>query len=86
MGALLALHSLAEKIFDCIYVFGDNLEVIDDFQVVTKKINSLLQLKEEHKGNDLYNLDGKIIFSNVSIYVASKVILRNVNFSIDSGE
>ena len=54
--------------------------------MVTKKINSLLQLKEEHKGNDLYNLDGKIIFSNVSIYVASKVILRNVNFSIDSGE
>ncbi|MCX4303292.1 MAG: ATP-binding cassette domain-containing protein [Clostridia bacterium] len=86
IGALLALHSLSEKIFDCIYVFGDNLEVIDDFQVVTKKINSLLQLKEENKENYFYDLNGKIIFSNVSIYVNNKVILKNINFSISPGE
>lgn len=86
IGSLLALHSLAEKIFDCIYVFGDNLEVIDDFQVVTKKINSLLQLKEENEENYFYDLNGKIIFSNVSIYVDDKMILKNINFSISLGE
>lgn len=86
MGSLLALHSLAEKIFDCIYAFGDNLEVIDDFQVVTKKINSLLQLKEEDKEDYIYNLNGNIIFSKVSIYVNNKVILKDINFSISPGE
>ena len=75
IGALLALHSLSEKIFDFIYVFG-----------VTKKINSLLQLKEENKENYFYDLNGKIIFSNVSIYVNNKVILKNINFSISPGE
>lgn len=86
IGSLLALHSLAEKIFDCIYVFGDNLEVIDDFQVVTKKINNLLQLKEENKDNKFYKLDGAIIFSNVAIYVSEKIILKNINFCISPGE
>ena len=47
MGSLVALNSLAEKIFDCIYTFGENLDVIDDFHVVNKKIKKLLQLKEE---------------------------------------
>lgn len=82
----MALHTLAEKVFDCIYTFGDNLEVIDDFQIVTKKINNLLQLEEENKENYLYDLDGKIIFSNVSIYVDNKVILENVNFIIEQGK
>jgi len=86
LGSLLALHSLAEKVFDCIYVFGDNLEIIDDFQVVTKKINNLLNLKEEDEKNYLYDLNGKIIFSNVSIYINDKTILKNINFSISPGE
>lgn len=86
MGSLMAFNTLAEKIFDLIYTFGDNLEIIDDFQVVTKKINKLLQLKEEYKENYLYDLDGEIIFSNVSIYVDNQIILKNVNFIIKQGE
>lgn len=86
MGSLVALHSLAEKIFDCIYTFGDNLDTIDDFQVVTKKINKLLQLKEETKENHSYDLNGKIIFSNVSIYVSNQIILKDINFIINRGE
>lgn len=69
MGSLVALHNLAEKIFDCIYTSGNNLDIIDDFQIVTKKINNLLQLKEEDNKNHIYDLAGSIIFSNVSIYV-----------------
>ena len=86
MGSLMALHTLAGKVFDCIYTFGDDLSVIEDFQIVTQKINKLLQLKEEDKENYLYNLDGKIIFSNVSIYVANKKVLENVNFIIEQGK
>lgn len=86
MGSLVAVHSLAEKIFDCIYTFGDNLDIIDNFQIVTKKINKLLQLKEEDKENHLYNLNGKIIFSNVSIYVDNQIILKNINFIISQGQ
>ena len=86
MGSMVALHSLAERIFDCIYNFGDNLEIIDDFQVVTKKINQLLQLKEEDKENYFYNLNGKIIFSKVSIYVNNQIILKDINFIINQGE
>ena len=86
MGSLMALHSLADKIFDCMYTFGENLEVIDDFQVVTKRLRKLLKLKEEEKENYLYNLNGKIIFSKVSIYIDNKVILRDINFIINQGE
>ena len=86
MGSLVALNSLAEKIFDCIYTFGDNLDTIDDFHVVTKRIKQLLQLKEENKDNYLYDLNGNIIFSNVSIYVSNKIILKNINFIINQGD
>lgn len=86
MGSLIAFHTLAEKIFNYIYTFGDNLEVIDDFQIVTKKINKLLQLKEENKENYLYGLNGEIIFSNVSIYIDNHIILKNINFIIKQGE
>ena len=86
MGSLVALYNLAEKIFDCVYSFGDNLDVIDDFQVVTRKITKLLQLKEENKENYSYDLNGKIMFWNVSIYVENKLILKNINFTINQGE
>lgn len=86
MGSLVALHWLAEKIFDCIYNFGDNLDTIDDFQVVTKKINNLLQLKEENKENHVYDLNGEIIFSNVSIYIDDQIILKDINFIIKQGQ
>lgn len=86
MGSLMAFHTLAEKIFDCIYTFGDNLDIIDTFQVVTKKINKLLKLKEENKENYLYDLNGEIIFSNVNIYIDNQIILKNINFIIKQGE
>lgn len=82
----MAIHTLAERVFDCIYTFGDNLDTIDDFQVVTKKINKLLGLEEENKENYLYDLNGKIIFSNVTIYVNNETILKNINFIIKQGE
>lgn len=86
MGTLVALHSLADRIFDFIYSFGDNLDVIDDFHIVTKKINQLLKLEEENTENEKYDLNGEIIFSNVTIYVNSQIILEDINFIINKGE
>lgn len=86
MGSLTALSNLAGKIFNYIYSFGENLEIIDNFYVVTKKINKLLNLKEEEKKNYSYDLNGEIIFSNVKIYVENKIILENLNFMIKQGE
>lgn len=86
MGALVALSNITEKIFDCIYTFGDNLDSIDNFRVVTKKINKLLQLKEENKENHLYDLKGEIIFSNVSICIDNQNILKDINFIIKQGQ
>lgn len=86
IGSLVALHDLTEKIFDCIYSFGNNLDTIDDFQVVTKKINNLLHLKEENKENHVYDLNGEIIFSNVSIYIDNQTILKHINFIIKQGQ
>ncbi len=86
MGSLTALSNLAGKIFNYLYNFGENLEIIDNFYVVTKKINKLLNLKEEEKQNYSYDLNGEIIFSNVKIYVGNKMILENLNFIIKQGE
>lgn len=86
MGSLTALSNLAGKIFDCLYRFGENLEIIEDFYVVTKRINKLLKLEEEEKENYIYDLNGEIIFSNVTIYVDNKIILENLNFIIRQGE
>lgn len=86
MGALVALHTFAGKIFDYLYTFGNNLEIIDSFQVVTKKINKLLEQKEEEKTNYIYDLNGEIIFSNVTIYIENKIILKDINFIIKQGE
>ncbi len=86
MGSLIAIHTLAEKIFDLLYNLGEDLEIIDDFHVVTKKINKLLEQKEEKKINNAYDLKGDIVFSNVSIYIENKVFLKNINFIIKQGE
>lgn len=86
MGALGALITLSDKIFNLFLNLGANLENIDSFYVVTKKINKLLCLNEETKQNYLYNLDGDIIFSNVNVYINDIKILENLNFIIKKGD
>jgi len=86
IGGLTAISNLSGKIFDSLHTFGKNLEIIDDFYVVTKRINKLLKLSEEQKENYTYDLNGEIIFSNVTIYLENKKILENLNFIIKQGE
>lgn len=46
----------------------------------------MLKLKEESKNKDSYNLNGDIIFSNVSILTGNKSMLKDLNFIIQKGE
>lgn len=86
IGALIALISLSDKIFDCFLTLGANLEKLDSFYVVTKKINKLLNMSEEEKENHSYDLDGDIIFSNVTVYINNNKVLDNLNFIIKKGQ
>ena len=68
------------------YSFGENLEVIDNFWVLRKRIKKLMKLEEEKAEGNSYNLDGDIVFHNVSINVLGKSILKDLNFSIKKSE
>lgn len=86
LGSLTALIIFAKKILDCFLTVGANLEVIDTFFVVTKKINKLIKLEEEENKYYHYELDGDIIFHNVSVTVNGIKILENVNCEMKKGE
>ena len=86
MGGLTALLLLASKILMSLYSFGENLEVVNTFLVVRQKIKKLMNLKEEKIGNYFYDLEGDIVFHNVSIKISEKEILANLNFAIKKGE
>lgn len=86
LGTLTALMLFATKILDCLYFFGANLEVTNTFLVVRKKIRKLMDLEEEKNKNYPYDLNGDIVFHNVSISISEKEILANLNFVIKKGE
>lgn len=86
MGTLTALLLFANKILNTIYSFGENIEVFDNFLIINKKIKRLLALEEEKNLKDSYQLNGDIVFSNVSIEVANKKMVSNLNFVIQKGE
>lgn len=85
-GGITVLLNYAGTIFDYFLQLGANLESIDDFYAVSKKISKMLKLKEESKNKDSYKLDGDIIFSNVSILAENKLMLKDLNFIIQNGE
>lgn len=86
IGTLSALLLFAKKILNCLYSFGENLEVVDNFWVIKRKIKKLMELEEEKNENESYDLDGDITFHNVSIKISQKEILKNLNFAIQKGE
>lgn len=85
-GSLAALIMFSGKLLDCFLILGANLETIDTFCVVNKKVNNLMRLREEENKNYHYELQGDIIFHNVSINIDETPILENLNFNIKMGE
>lgn len=45
-----------------------------------------MSLEEEEQENHTYDLDGDIVFHNVSIEIDKKTIIKNLNLSIQKGE
>lgn len=86
LGSLAALIMFSGKLLNCLLVIGANLEAIDTFFVVSKKINNLMQLQEEENTYYKYNLDGDILFHNVCVIANEITILENLNFNIKKGE
>ena len=86
LGELTAYLNFTSKLFNCFLTLGANLEYISDFTIVTKKLNTLYRLKKEEKDKKEYNLDGNIIYSNVSLEIENQVILKDINFIINKGE
>ena len=85
-GGITVLLNYAEKIFDYFLQLGANLDSIEEFYNVSKKISKMLKLKEEGNDKDSFELNGDIIFSNVSILTGSKSMLKDLNFIIQKGE
>ena len=85
-GSLAALIMFSGNLLDCFLILGANLETIDNFYVVNKKIKNLMNLKEEENKSYHYELDGDIVFHNVSISIDKIKILENLNFNIRKGE
>lgn len=86
LGELTAYLNYTTKLFNCFLSLGVNLEYISDFTIVAKKLNTLYRLKEEEKDKKEYNLDGNIIYSNVSLEIENQIILKDINFIINKGE
>lgn len=76
------LIQFSNTILNCFLKIGANFESINHFYVVIKKINVLLSEKEEKNNYPSYDLDGDIIFRNVTIYEDKTIILKQVNFII----
>lgn len=86
LGELTAYLNFTSKLFNCFLSLGANLECISDFTIIAKKLNTLYRLKEEEKDKKEYDLDGNIIYSNVSLEIENQVVLKDINFIINKGE
>ena len=82
----LATITYATKILEYVYMTVDKLKAINEFNVAYKKLSKLLDFKEEIEVMPDINLQGDIVFQNVSIKVNDNIILKNLNFHIKQGE
>lgn len=86
LATISILLTYATKILEYVYMTVDKLKAINEFNVAYKKLSKLLDCKEEIDVNPDINLQGDIVFKDVSIKVNDKIILKNLNFHIKQGE
>lgn len=86
LGSLTVLINYAKKVIGFFISLGNNLDDIDDFIVINKLLNNLMKLEEENTNLQKLELDGDILFINVTIKQEEKAILKNVNLHIKKGE
>ena len=86
LATISILLTYATKILEYVYMTVDKLKAINEFNVAYKKLSKLLDFKEEIEVMPDINLQGDIVFQNVSIKVNDNIILKNLNFHIKQGE
>ena len=80
------LLTLATKISDYIYDTVDKLKDVNQFLVSYQKLSRLMQTKEETEKQEKQQLNGDIIFKNVTIKANENTIIEKINLQIKSGE
>lgn len=80
------LLTYSTKILQYVYNSVDKLKQINEFIVAYKKLSSLMKLEEDIENNPDIELDGDIIFENVTIRLNENTILENLNFTIKKNE
>lgn len=81
------LLTYSTRILQYIYDSVDKLKTINEFIVAYRKLDSLMNLKEDVEENfEDIKLDGEITFKNVNIKLNDNLILENLNFKINKDE
>ena len=80
------LLTLATKISDYIYDTVDKLKDVNQFLVSYQKLSRLMQTKEETEKQEKQQLNGDIIFKNVTIKANENTIIEKINLQIKSSE
>lgn len=86
LGSVIVLINFARKIMSYFIQVGNSLDEIDNFIVVSKKLNQLMNLKEEISTGKENDLDGDILLLNVTIKEKERVLLNNINLRIKKDE
>lgn len=86
LATISILLSYATKILSYAYESSEKLSKINEFIVAYKKLSNLMEYKEDKEINPDVELDGDIVFKDVSIKIDKNEILKNLNFDIKLGE
>lgn len=86
LATISILLSYATKILSYAYESSEKLSKINEFIVAYKKLSNLMEYKEDKEINPDIELDGDIVFKDVSIKIDKNEILKNLNFDIKLGE
>lgn len=86
LATISILLTYATQILDYVYKSVDKLKQINEFIVAYKKLVNLMSYKKEIETNPNLNLNGDIVFKNVTIKINENTILENLSFTIKQGE
>lgn len=86
LATISILLTYATKILQYVYDSVKKLMDINEFIVAYKKLSNLMNIEEDIENNSNVELDGDIVFENVSIKLNESIILENLNFTIRKNE
>lgn len=86
LATISILLTYSTKILEYVYKSVNKLKELNEFIVAYKKLSALMKLEEDKETNPDVEVDGDIIFENVTIKLNDNNILKNLNFAIRKNE